>query len=213
MRILLIAPTQSGEYTPKLETFPEIKAIVSNHNTNLLIDVTKQDIYDAVRGSSYDIIHFACHSDDSKLLLNGTEYISKEECSQIARTANARLIFFNGCDSAGLASYAVRHGVELAIFTTTSLVDRIAWQMPNIFYSLLGRSDESIINAYVKADSGDGLYGLLIAPEAIADQRIIRRDVDSLLLVSAKLGKRINYVYYIDVILIIIYIVGVYYGN
>lgn len=213
MRILLIAPTQSGQYMPQLETFPEIKAIVSNHNANLLIDhVTKQDVYDAVRSNSYDIIHFACHSDGDKLLLNDKESLSREECSQIARTANARLIFFNGCDSAGLASYAVRHGIELAIFTTSKLVDRIAWQMPNTFYSLLGRGDDSFVHAYVKADSGDGLYGILIAPEAVADQRLIRRDVDALILLTIKLGRRISYSYVLIFVFIILYFMGLFYG-
>lgn len=214
MKILLIAPTQSNSHVPRLETLPEIRAIVSNHNTTLLIEnLTKQDIYDSVRNSSYDVIHFAGHTIDNKLFINDQESLNKEECAQIARTANAKLVFFNGCDSAGLASYCVRHSIEFAIFTTARLEDRIAWQMPSTFYTLLSRPDQSLAAAYVQADGGDGLYGLLIAPDHVADQRIIRRDVDQLILTSAKFSKRIAYSYYLNIVVIVVYLLGIYYGR
>lgn len=207
MRILLIAPSHSGLLTPRLETLPEIRAIVANHHTNLLIkDVTVQDIYDAVRSSSYDVIHFAAHSDANMLRINDTETIDKEQCAQIARSANARLIFFNGCNSSGLASYAVRHGVEYAIFTSDKLEDREAWQMPNTFYNILSAPDKSIVDAYVKSDGGEGLYGLLVAPDRMADQKVFIRDLDMIKLNTAKTDRRVKYLVVAHAFIYVIFI-------
>lgn len=159
MRILVIAPEQSN-----LHTFPEVRVITASNYVNLLIeDVTKQAIYEAVRTQQYDIIHFATHAIEQNdgtvdcLQLSSPvrafkpsdpvieqqpahgnyECLTQEEVAQVCRAAGARLVFFNACNTAGMAAYVVRHGTPYAIYTTKRLPDNLAWMMPATFYSRL----------------------------------------------------------------------------
>lgn len=206
MRILLIAPSQKGSSLPRLDTLPEIRAIVSKHRTNLLLDdVTLADIYSAVENNTYDIIHFAAHSFDKGVYINETEILDLEDCAQIARTADAKLVFFNGCDSAGIAAYLVRHGVEYSIYTTARLEDKSAWQMPNTFYSLLSR-DENYVAAYTKSDGGEGLYGLIINPDEMLVRFGLRKEMDNFVLTIDRLRLQIRYLYLIQFAQIAVYL-------
>lgn len=150
MRILLVAPNQT-----QLHTFPEVRIITSTNYVNLMVEnVTKQAIYDAVRTSQYDIIHFATHAivpDDngpemlqlSTNATNGDSVLTQDEIAQIARAAGARLVFFNSCYTSGMAAYLVRHGTPYAIYTTRKLPDKAAWMMPATFYSRLATTTVS----------------------------------------------------------------------
>lgn len=183
MNILLIAPSQTGSSVPRLETLPEIKSIIQAHKVTLLIgEVTIQQIYDAVRQNNFNILHFATHTvDRDKLWINENEILNKDELAQLARTASCDLVFLNACDSAGLASYLVRHGTKYAIYTTDVLIDRLAWQMPNTFYYLLTTLND-YVDAYVRSDSGEGLYGLVVTPERMIEDATLRKELDTILM-------------------------------
>ncbi len=176
-----------------MDTLPEIRAIVSRHQTTLLLDnVSLQSIYSAVENEQFDIIHFAGHSYEKGIWINDKEVLDLEDCAQIARTADAKLVFFNGCESAGIASYLVRHGVPYAIYTTAKLEDVTAWQMPNTFYSILSRSN-NYIKAYIKADGGSGLYGLVVSPDELVTSYGIKREVDLVVIATGRLRRYILY--------------------
>ncbi len=195
MRILLIAPSQKGSSVPRLDTLPEIRAIVSRHQTTLLLDnVTLQSIYSSVENEQYDIVHFAGHSFQNGVWINDSEVLDLEDCAQIARTADAKLVFFNGCDSASIASYLIRHGVPYSIYTTAQLEDRTAWQMPNTFYSILSRTDD-FVAAYVKADGGSGLYGLVVSPDELVVNAGIKKELDKFIILTGGLRKQILWLY------------------
>lgn len=207
MRILLIAPD-----TRTLNSLPEIVAISSQHQTTLLVEqVTVKQIYDTVRYQSFDVLHFATHTDHNNVYLSETEILDKEQLAQIARTAGCSLVFFNGCDSAGLAAYLVRHGVTYAIYTTNELNVREAWQMPNTFYALLSRPQHTVVSAYTHSDGGEGLYGLIASPEQISDITIIKKEVEQALTELESVALHIKIIYILKIptlIASIVYIMG-----
>lgn len=184
MKILLVAPgmgTGTGGsdtrhlvggigHSAPLDTIPEIRALTSMHRVTVLNGtVTAQDVYNACRQEQRDIIHFAAHSDEYKVLLSGDETLDAEDIAQIARIARCRLVFFNSCRSARLATYAVAHGVQFAIATTVDIPDREAWKTPLSFYGYLHEQMAAVQDplkvdipaAFRGAVNGEGTYMLL----------------------------------------------------
>lgn len=159
LRVLLIAPTLEN-----INAIPEIRAISALHRVFPLNGhVSLQDVYDAAKDDSYDIIHFALHSNQDMLRLNG-DVLTPEDVAQVARLAHAKLIFLNSCNSGRHASYAVQHGVEFAIFSNIAISDAGAWKFPVAFYEFLSDQIEkkqvNFAKAYNDASSADGAYGI-----------------------------------------------------
>lgn len=182
IRVLLVAPDQPG-----VNSIPEVRTITSLLRVTVLNGtVTAQDIYSEARHGKYHVLHFVTHSEDYAVHLSGGETLSPEDVSQVARLCGAQLIMFNSCRSGVMAAYAVAHDVPSAIYCNVKLLEREAWKLPLAFYSLLAEQDTSlgvldIASAFGGADTGEGLYGLLVRidqfPAAaklaveIADQR------------------------------------------
>jgi hypothetical protein len=158
IRVLLVAPEMG------LNTVEEIRLLTEMHSVHVLSGhLTWADFLDACRRGRSDIIHFAVHSDSQRLRLNG-DLLTPLQVAQAARLAGAKVLFFNSCESARHAAFAVRNGVDYAIHTTEKVMDAQAWQTPLAFYEYLRVEDEEgevdYPGAFVAADSGDGLYGL-----------------------------------------------------
>lgn len=166
MRILLIAPND-----PTINAIPEIRAISSKHHATILNgNVTLQTIDQYVR-QGYNIIHFAGHSNEEYVELSDGVKMEADDLVRFANMAGATLIFFNSCEAAKLAAYAVGHGIQYAIASTIKLVDSTdpnhseAWKFPSAFYSALDNGKwRNIYMAFKAADSGDGEYAFLISP-------------------------------------------------
>ena len=162
LRILLVAPGTG------LQTTAEVRDLSTLHRVTILSDtVTVRDVFTAARGR-YDVIHLATHSDDTSVQLSDG-ILRDSDLLQIARSASAKLVFFNSCRAGRLAYNLVGHGVPLAIHTNVELVDSAAWKMPLAYY---GAVDElgngtplSYVRAFVLANDGEGDYGLAVDPE------------------------------------------------
>lgn len=168
MKVLMISPSISG-----IDSEPEIDLITSMHRVRLLHgDVNRERVYNDVKGGSYDIIHFASHSTDEGVEISNGEILSASDIAQIAKIANASLLFFNSCESGKLADYAVSHGILYAIYTNVPLLDDGAWKMPMAFYKSMAEqyeSDEDIdyFLAFSNADTREGVYGISLSKDAV----------------------------------------------
>jgi hypothetical protein len=132
--------------------------------------VTRQNVYDACRNAHYNAIHFAGHSTPEVVQLSAGDTLDADSVAQLARMAHAELLIFNSCDSARLASYAVRHGVDYAIASTIKLDDTAAWSFAVAFFRALANGAwRDILGAFLRADGGDGDYALSIAPALYMD--------------------------------------------
>lgn len=163
IRVLLVAPDQPG-----VNSIPEVRTITSLLRVTVLNGtVTAQDIYGEARRGKYAVLHFVTHSEDYAVHLSDGETLSPEDVAQVARLCGAQLIMFNSCRSGVMAAYAVAHEVPSAIYCNVELLEREAWKLPLAFYSLLAEQDTAlgvldIASAFHGADTGEGLYGLLI---------------------------------------------------
>lgn len=162
LRVLLVAPAIAN-----IDNATEIRSITSLTSLRVSVlsgHVLRRTVYDAVQEDTYDIIHFAVHSNQDYLSLNGDK-LPPSDIGQIARLAHAKLVFFNSCNSGRLASHLVQRDIEFAIFANIELPDRDAWTMPLAFYEFLDRQIRndrtySIPKAFNDAITGDGNYGI-----------------------------------------------------
>ena len=122
------------------------------------------------REHNYHVLHFATHSHDDQVKLSGDEIFKPADVARASSLAQANLVFFNSCRSGLLASYAVRHGLAYSIYTNSDLPDAQAWKMPLSFYeNLSAHSEIDYVTAFLHADVGDGIYGLVVAPQLLKD--------------------------------------------
>lgn len=167
MRVLLVAPDN-----PDLNTVSEIRSITSKHHATVLSGpVSRVSLYDACRNAHYTALHFATHSTPDLVQLSGGDTLDSEDVAQLARMAHADLVIFNSCGAAAHAAYVVRHGVSYAIAATRSIPDSKAWSFASAFFDALANGSwRNIVEAYVRADNGDGEYTLSIAPAVSLDR-------------------------------------------
>ena len=158
MRVLVVAPNTD------LNARPEIRQIQRKHHVSTLDGiVSAEDIYNTCRDTSFDIIHFASHSDDKGVLLSGGVVFTPEEIAQVARLHETNCIIFNSCLSGKPAAYTIRHGVRYAIYSNIELQDTQAWKLMVGFYdSLQNGAKGNVLVAFDKNDNGDGDYGINI---------------------------------------------------
>lgn len=166
MRLLMIAPEQPG-----INSIPEIRLITRTHHVSLLNGpVSKKDVYEACRASDFQGIHIASHGTPDCIVLSGQETLSNEDVAQLGRMCGAQFIFSNTCMSSHTASYLVGHGIQYVIYTNDNVKDAEAWKMPAAFYDVLQNGHgKDVIGAFRVADSGEGNYGLTVAP-ALLDE-------------------------------------------
>lgn len=197
LRVLVIAPDLPG-----IDSVPELRAITAVHQASVLSGrVTCRDVYQQAREQPHRILHFAAHSSDDVVRLSGGEFLTPEDVAQIGRLTGAELVFFNSCRSGLLANYAVRHGLDYAVYCNVELQDAQAWKMPEAFYDFLldqpqaaadcadygARYAADYAAAFHRADSGQGVYGLAVSPQMISSWQTIlaelkrhRREIDAL---------------------------------
>lgn len=133
--------------------------------------VTVQDVYSACQGETYDILHFAGHSDEERIELSGGENLNDEDIRRLIELGSFRLLFFNSCRSARLAAFAVSHGAPYAIATTIDLPDRDAWKAALTFYEhcraqmaqVKDAKQVDLPAAFRAAVNGDGAYMMLMS--------------------------------------------------
>ena len=176
LRVLLIAPDLPG-----IDSVPELRAITSIHQVVVLSGrVTARDIYQQARERPRSVLHIATHSRDDAVQLSDGELLAPEDVAQIGRLTGAELVFFNSCRSGLLANYAVRHGLDYAIYCNVDLQDGQAWKMPQAFYDFLHDQECAIADyaaAFYRADSGQGVYGLAISPQMIHSWQTILEEL------------------------------------
>lgn len=136
--------------------------------------VTAEDVYQACRDTKFDVHHYATDSGRDGVLLSNGQVFTAEDIAQVARLKETQCLFFNSCNSSGLAAYSVRHGVRFAVHTNVALPDGEAWKPALAFYeSLQNGHGKDIVGAYVVADSGDGDYGLYVSPAYLQELQAI----------------------------------------
>ena len=175
----MIAPEQPG-----INSIPEIRTITRLHHVSLLNGpVSKRDIYDACRNSTFQGIHIASHGSPDAICLSNAELLTGEDIAQLGRISEAVFVFSNTCMSAQMASYLVRHGITYVIHTTGDIKDAEAWKLPAAFYDVLQNGHgKDVVGAFRVADSGDSDYELKIDPDlidrallALAEKEAVRR--------------------------------------
>lgn len=148
----------------------EVRYLTSLDNIRVTVlangDVHARTIYEACRRQRFDAIHFAVHSDERKIIVNG-DILNPEDIAQLARLCRATLVFFNSCVSGRLSSYVTRHGVDFSICNNTPLADEDAWKTPLAFYDFINSQIAasgtfSIAEAYDESTPDDGEYGIYI---------------------------------------------------
>ena len=166
MRILIVAPDQPG-----INVVPEVRRIQARHDIALLYGaVTTEDVFRACQEKAFDTLHFAAHSGPEGVRLSDGALLTAEDIAQILRLRETRGVFFSSCSAGRLAAYCARHGATWAICSEVELVDADAWKMAAAFYSHQANGHaRDFVGAYTLADSGDGDYGLHIAPEYIIE--------------------------------------------
>jgi len=170
MKILLIAPESSN-----IDSISEIRTLSGMHRVQTLNGtVTTQDVYQAARGQQIDALHFASHSGPAGIQLSGDEVLSPEDIVTVSKLAEASLVFFNGCNTGKLASYATAHGIPYAIFANMDIPEFSAWKFPLAFYEYIehqnGHEKGSIDYPLAFSQSGtgqDGTYGFAVSLEAL----------------------------------------------
>lgn len=188
--------------TTELQTFPELADISRRHTvTPFLAEATDASLrgwHNELRHSSYDVLHFTGHiSRDERQrpvwLHVGPLRLAMDDVVMMAKLANARCIFFNSCESAMFANYAIRNGIHAAIYTTADLGDSDAWKFPLHFYEQVARqeSDQAVVDLRKAFDASvdhSGFYGWasngtyerdLLSP-LIAEIGRVREDVSAL---------------------------------
>lgn len=158
--------------TTELQSFPELQDISRRHTVIPFLAESGEDLrawHNAMRQNHYDVLHFAAHVEDDArgwptILRLGEASIEMEDLVSMARLSGARLLFFNGCDSAMIANYVVRNGLPASIYTTAPLSDREAWKYPLMYYETVGRQedDAAIIDfrkAFEETVERNGFYG------------------------------------------------------
>jgi hypothetical protein len=135
-RVLFIAPSDSG-----LDVAPEIDSLseLGYEARALQGEVSAARVFEAVRRSRYDIVHFACHSlpDQGGLALSRGEALDIDGILQVVRMADAKLVFLNACDTARLGQILVDEHVMAVITTLIKVDDKVAKQTAQTFYQQL----------------------------------------------------------------------------
>ena len=167
VRILFVAPDDD-----KLDSQPEIRDISSRRHIQVTLlngPVTARDIYTHAR-DGFDVLHFVAHGGADGIQLSDRTQLSYQDIAQIARLAQARIIFFNSCETGKPASYVVHHGALWSIFGNIALDDASAWQHPIGFYnSLVDLEPQTVAKALRIADNASGDYGYTISLEYLLD--------------------------------------------
>lgn len=166
LRILLVAPGTG------LQTTAEVRDLSTLHRVTILSDVVSvRDVFTAAR-SPHDVIHFATHGDEDGVQLSDG-ILRDTDILQLARSTEAKLVFFNSCNAGRLAHNLIGHGVPLAMHTNVELADSAAWKMPLAYYGAVQRLGNgtpiSYIRAFALASDGEGAYGMAIDPEMVID--------------------------------------------
>ena len=166
VRVLIVAPDQPG-----INAVPEVRRIQARHDIALLYGaVTAEDVFRSCQEKPFDVIHFAAHGGPDGVSLSSGTVLSVEDIAQILRLRETRGVFFSSCNAGKLAAYCARHGATWAICSEVELEDDAAWKMAAAFYSHQSNGHaKDFVGAYTLADSGDGDYGLHIAPEYIQE--------------------------------------------
>lgn len=168
MRVLLIAPNQSG-----IDSIPEIRNISELHRTFVLNGhVTCKDVYAAAKSGNFDAIHFATHlvNEDNRLktlALSASEVLTLDDVVQVVKLAKASLVFFNLCLAARFGSYISRRTNASCVYTTIELEDAEAWKLPLGFYEETAKQEilaktQVVFNykdVFDSVDDESGIYG------------------------------------------------------
>lgn len=206
MRVLIVAPEQPG-----LHTIPEVRAVQAWHYTSTLNGkVTLEDVVQTCLATAFDTIHFATHGGPEGLQLSDGELLTPSDVARIARMHDTPEIFFNACNTAGLAARVVREGPQYAISALNDLPDDDAWKFPYAYYSARQAGHaKGPVGAFMAADANDGSYALLVAPAYVQELQacmaqlktvpggaltISRRELIILLTVFLALAVTITYV-------------------
>ncbi len=157
--------------TTELATFAEMQDISRRHKV-LPFLAERSDMHawmSDLRHNPQQILHFAGHigSDDDghpNLLVLGEHLLTPDDVVNLARITDAQMLFFNSCNSALFANYAVRNGVACSIYTTAPLRDSVAWKYPIRFYEQVARQEEEreivdLRKAFESTVDRTGLYG------------------------------------------------------
>lgn len=162
----------------ELNTAFEIREIQQKHRITILSGVvTKSDVYRTCRSNAFDVLHFAGHGGAEGVLLSYGELLTPPEIGQLCRMSHTRLIFFNSCETGVPATYATRHGAEMAFFAIRKLPDEDAWKLPLVFYnSIADGANDEIITAFMVADGGEATYSLVVAPTFIQSMLTLIKD-------------------------------------
>lgn len=166
MNILLIIPDYSHTNIV-LDVVSEVENLTKYHKTEIIRqNVTFNSLLELVSNNSYDIIHFAAHTNDNNdIILSNNDILTKEQLLSLIKRSKCKLVFFNVCIGAKLGVYISRNLNIYTIYTTTLLLDKNAWIVPLSFYSELYNLERKKVEInfseiFNLVDDQSGLYNI-----------------------------------------------------
>lgn len=132
MRILLVAPDSDLAVLAEL-----IAAAGENQPTILHGNIGHRELLASLRGSVYDIIHFAGHGQTMRLTLSDGELSTEMLISSLDNQKRPNLIFLNACKSLSAAAQLYRHGANYVIGWRDDVSDTVAGEFAVAFYNTL----------------------------------------------------------------------------
>lgn len=168
MRVIIFA---GGD---EFESGLEIQGIAEKHSVYPVpvTRITAQGIYDVVANHRCDIVHWALHSGSEGIQLPDGTIFGADDIARVAKTAGARVVVFNSCESARLATIVAFKGVEFVFYGTGKPDNADALHFAAAFYCALPPKLENplqVLESYAEyAYDGDGAFSYVLCPRFVA---------------------------------------------
>lgn len=140
--------------------------------------ITSHNVYDILASHPCDVVHWGLHSGPDGIELPDGTIFSADDIARSARTAGARIVVLNSCESARLATIVAFKGIEFVFYGTSKPTNEEALQFATCFYCALPESLENplqVLESYTEyAYDGDGDFSYVLCPRFVA--KLLRRN-------------------------------------
>lgn len=176
MKILIVAPESNLAVLAEL-----IAAAGENQPTILYGNVGHRELLSALRGSAYDIIHFAGHGDSMSLSLSDGDLSTEMLTSSLENQKRPNLIFLNACKSLPAAARLHQHGANYVIGWRDLINDQVAGEFAVTFYNTLKLNNNPQRAFDIARQAIDGLHPGIESPVILNGRMLLmEKTIDGL---------------------------------